>query len=178
MRSGIPTVPQKYSGRWTGPHRHVRQGGRIGRVRRNQASMWLVTSYGKSTVSFQSILCPFTACSGAAELHTPVPPTATSGLGKAGRTRRTPHHCGWLARRQDAGPPRSNFIRKLAEREGFEPSVGISYARFPGVCLKPLSHLSACALINVGEPSPLRNGFFPRKLVLVYPGGFSSLGRF
>ena len=31
----------------------------------------------------------------------------------------------------------------LAEREGFEPPVGISYARFPGVCLKPLSHLSA-----------------------------------
>jgi hypothetical protein len=32
--------------------------------------------------------------------------------------------------------------RKLAEREGFEPSVGFSHARFPGVCLKPLSHLS------------------------------------
>ena len=32
---------------------------------------------------------------------------------------------------------------KLAEREGFEPSVGFSHARFPGVCLKPLSHLSA-----------------------------------
>jgi hypothetical protein len=31
---------------------------------------------------------------------------------------------------------------ELAEREGFEPSVVISYARFPGVCLKPLSHLS------------------------------------
>ena len=30
----------------------------------------------------------------------------------------------------------------MAEREGFEPSVVISYARFPGVCLKPLSHLS------------------------------------
>ena len=33
----------------------------------------------------------------------------------------------------------------MAEREGFEPSVGISHARFPGVCLKPLSHLSAAA---------------------------------
>ena len=31
----------------------------------------------------------------------------------------------------------------MAEREGFEPSVVFSYARFPGVCLKPLSHLSA-----------------------------------
>ena len=31
---------------------------------------------------------------------------------------------------------------EVAEREGFEPSVGFSYARFPGVCLKPLSHLS------------------------------------
>ncbi len=30
----------------------------------------------------------------------------------------------------------------MAEREGFEPSVGFSHARFPGVCLKPLSHLS------------------------------------
>jgi hypothetical protein len=33
--------------------------------------------------------------------------------------------------------------RKLAERVGFEPTVVFSYARFPGVCLKPLSHLSA-----------------------------------
>ena len=31
----------------------------------------------------------------------------------------------------------------VAEREGFEPTVVFSYARFPGVCLKPLSHLSA-----------------------------------
>jgi hypothetical protein len=31
----------------------------------------------------------------------------------------------------------------LAERVGFEPTVVFSYARFPGVCLKPLSHLSA-----------------------------------
>ena len=30
----------------------------------------------------------------------------------------------------------------MAEREGFEPSVLLTYARFPGVCLKPLSHLS------------------------------------
>ena len=31
----------------------------------------------------------------------------------------------------------------LAEREGFEPSVRFEpYARFPGVYLKPLGHLS------------------------------------
>jgi hypothetical protein len=30
----------------------------------------------------------------------------------------------------------------LAEREGFEPTVVFSYSRFPGVRLKPLSHLS------------------------------------
>ena len=33
-------------------------------------------------------------------------------------------------------------LRNLAEREGFEPPVAFDYARFPGVCLKPLSHLS------------------------------------
>ena len=50
----------------------------------------------------------------------------------------------------------------MAEREGFEPSVGISHARFPGVCLKPLSHLSAdgcqCAF-SVHEPAI----FFPAR---------------
>src|ERR1043166_2289742 len=33
-------------------------------------------------------------------------------------------------------------LRGLAEREGFEPSVLFRYSRFPGVRLKPLSHLS------------------------------------
>jgi hypothetical protein len=37
---------------------------------------------------------------------------------------------------------------KMAEREGFEPSVVFSYARFPGVCLKPLSHLSNQKLLQ------------------------------
>ena len=32
---------------------------------------------------------------------------------------------------------------KLAEREGFEPTVLFRYSRFPGVRFKPLSHLSA-----------------------------------
>ena len=31
---------------------------------------------------------------------------------------------------------------KLAEREGFEPSVLFRYTRFPGARFKPLSHLS------------------------------------
>ena len=35
-----------------------------------------------------------------------------------------------------------NELKKVAEREGFEPPVLFTYARFPGVCLKPLSHLS------------------------------------
>src|SRR4051812_40255599 len=30
----------------------------------------------------------------------------------------------------------------MAEREGFEPTVLFRYSRFPGVRLKPLSHLS------------------------------------
>jgi hypothetical protein len=30
----------------------------------------------------------------------------------------------------------------VAEREGFEPTVLFRYSRFPGVRLKPLSHLS------------------------------------
>lgn len=42
---------------------------------------------------------------------------------------------------------------ELAEREGFEPTVVFSYSRFPGVRLKPLSHLSA-----VGEREWERNG--------------------
>jgi hypothetical protein len=31
---------------------------------------------------------------------------------------------------------------EVAEREGFEPTVLFRYSRFPGVRLKPLSHLS------------------------------------
>ncbi len=42
--------------------------------------------------------------------------------------------------------------RNLAEREGFEPPVAFDYARFPGVCLKPLSHLSAGGRQFGGEP--------------------------
>ena len=30
----------------------------------------------------------------------------------------------------------------LAERQGFEPWVGVTYTRFPGVRLQPLGHLS------------------------------------
>ena len=30
----------------------------------------------------------------------------------------------------------------MADQEGFEPSVAINYAPFPGVCLKPLGHRS------------------------------------
>jgi hypothetical protein len=31
---------------------------------------------------------------------------------------------------------------KMAEREGFEPSIGVTYTHFPGVLLRPLGHLS------------------------------------
>ena len=38
---------------------------------------------------------------------------------------------------------------KLAEREGFEPSIRCNpYTRFPGVLLQPLGHLSAIALLK------------------------------
>ncbi len=30
----------------------------------------------------------------------------------------------------------------MAEREGFEPSIGVTYTHFPGVLLRPLGHLS------------------------------------
>ena len=30
----------------------------------------------------------------------------------------------------------------MAEREGFEPSIGVTYTHFPGVRLRPLGHLS------------------------------------
>ena len=48
---------------------------------------------------------------------------------------------------------------KLAEREGFEPPVGFSHARFPGVCLKPLSHLSAESRVNLEQLGRGRNVF-------------------
>ncbi|MDB6040877.1 MAG: hypothetical protein JWM99_4718 [Verrucomicrobiales bacterium] len=37
---------------------------------------------------------------------------------------------------------RNLWIEEVAEREGFEPTVLFRYSRFPGVRLKPLSHLS------------------------------------
>jgi hypothetical protein len=37
-------------------------------------------------------------------------------------------------------------LAQVAEREGFEPSVLFRYSRFPGVRLKPLSHLSTSLL--------------------------------
>src|SRR5713101_7790747 len=48
----------------------------------------------------------------------------------------------------------------MAEREGFEPSVDFTYARFPGVCLKPLSHLSMISDPNLKQRTAYRNGFF------------------
>lgn len=36
--------------------------------------------------------------------------------------------------------------KTLEERGGFEPPVVFSYSRFPGVCLKPLSHLSTAGI--------------------------------
>ena len=47
----------------------------------------------------------------------------------------------------------------MAERVGFEPTVGISHARFPGVCLKPLSHLSRQAARNLKKRAARRNAF-------------------
>ena len=52
----------------------------------------------------------------------------------------------------------TNGFREMAEREGFEPSVVFSYARFPGVCLKPLSHLSTESGRNVPVVCAARNG--------------------
>ena len=37
----------------------------------------------------------------------------------------------------------------MAEQEGFEPSVAIHYAPFPGVCLKPLGHRSKKSFIDM-----------------------------
>ena len=56
--------------------------------------------------------------------------------------------CGKPRCRQEATTTTTRKMKKqtgkseVAEREGFEPSVLFTYARFPGVCLKPLSHLS------------------------------------
>ncbi len=47
----------------------------------------------------------------------------------------------------------------MAEREGFEPTVVFSYSRFPGVRLKPLSHLSNHCAHNVYNECLKRNVF-------------------
>jgi hypothetical protein len=48
----------------------------------------------------------------------------------------------------------------MAEREGFEPTVLFRYSRFPGVRLKPLSHLSN-HVPNVANAALRRNIFPP-----------------
>src|SRR3954471_1361735 len=54
---------------------------------------------------------------------------------------------------------RNTMLKEMAERVGFEPTVVFSYARFPGVCLKPLSHLSAESRRNVQSARRWRNEF-------------------
>ncbi len=49
----------------------------------------------------------------------------------------------------------------MAERAGFEPTVVFSYSRFPGVRLKPLSHLSAADAYCGGNFVPVATGFYP-----------------
>ena len=68
------------------------------------------------------------------------------GLGLSGPKPR----CGSLGHSSGSWiPPKARLDRgggkesKMAERGGFEPPVVFSYSRFPGVRLKPLSHLSA-----------------------------------
>ena len=55
----------------------------------------------------------------------------------------------YLPNKESAGGPVVNIFHfqslskaHVAEREGFEPSVGETYTRFPSVRLKPLGHLS------------------------------------
>jgi hypothetical protein len=51
------------------------------------------------------------------------------------------------------------YGRTLAEREGFEPTVLFRYSRFPGVRLKPLSHLSDSNRGKMTEELRVRNIF-------------------
>ena len=52
----------------------------------------------------------------------------------------------------------TKIIDLSAEREGFEPSVGETYTRFPSVRLKPLGHLSyTLAEENLYYLSPSNN---------------------
>ena len=56
---------------------------------------------------------------------------------------RKTYFCARLPLSETGGSGRTQFCTELAEREGFEPSVRFDpYARFPGVYLKPLGHLS------------------------------------
>ncbi len=65
------------------------------------------------------------------------------------------------ARAQTLVTMNSNPLKfKMAEREGFEPTVVFSYSRFPGVRLKPLSHLSV-SRVKVAKLRAWRNVFLP-----------------
>ena len=65
----------------------------------------------------------------------------------------------------------SQFVKtdrtRLAEREGFEPSV-VSYTRFPSVHLKPLGHLSPDNEMGLDEKGSERVGFEPTVRVNVH----------
>jgi hypothetical protein len=47
----------------------------------------------------------------------------------------------------------------MAERQGFEPWIGVTYTHFPGVRLQPLGHLSGSGFrsARVLPPPPYRN---------------------
>jgi hypothetical protein len=49
----------------------------------------------------------------------------------------------------------------VEERGGFEPPVLFRYSRFPGVRLKPLSHLSSEKVLVKVNHSPASRNVFP-----------------
>jgi hypothetical protein len=56
---------------------------------------------------------------------------------------------------------RKSLIIKVEERGGFEPPVLFRYSRFPGVRLKPLSHLSSEKVLVKVNHSPASRNVFP-----------------
>ena len=59
----------------------------------------------------------------------------------------------------------------MAEREGFEPSIGVTYTRFPSVLHRPLGHLSICSTFGPqksgGDPSS--RSYAPESAATVAP---------
>jgi len=86
---------------------------------------------------------------------------ATDGRRRPGNRQRLRNQEPRHSRKQN-NPPDISGLEDVEEGGGFEPPVVFSYSRFPGVCLKPLSHPSASARGDWRITPDAGNGFLQR----------------